>query len=95
LISKNQSGNFLGTASDRRTDLKPVLQASAPILNARQSPKTVRAPRLGIGLSVTGRLAKARLLGADTAAPHRLGGPGALMRKLVQELGNLLARDHL
>jgi hypothetical protein len=74
--------------------LEAVLKLSAPILDARRSPEPVRSPRLGIGLSVTDWLTEARL-NADAAAPRRLSGPRALVRKLVQELGDLLARDHL
>ena len=89
---------------DRAGSAHGTLEHRAPILNARGLPKrTACAPWLGIGLPVSEGLAAERLaskrlaeacLQADTAA-RRLGGPGALMRKLVQELRELLPRDHL
>ena len=58
-------------------------------------------PRLGIGLPVPEGLSPERLASERLAKPRlhaaarRLGGPGALMRKLIQELRELLPRNHL
>lgn len=54
----------------------------------------INPPRLAIGLADTERLTVDRL-GPEAAAVACLGGPSALMRKLVEHLGKLLARHHL